>query len=181
MATKVDWEEGALDAIAARGLRSLSIPALARALGVTKGSFYWHFRSLDHLVEESLRKWEQLDRSALDDLRSIEEPRTRLIALFRESMERRQAHALYVALSASDLPAVAAALRRINEGRLEFLFDAYRELNLTPAMARDRATLAYAAYVGALHLGHQRGSRLRSKKDVAAYVAHAVKTLIPHA
>ena len=91
---------------------------------MTKGSFFWHFRSLDHLIEESLRKWEQLDRSALEDLHRIEEPRARIIALFRESMEKRQAHALYVALSASVAPAVAAALRRINEGRLEFLVDA---------------------------------------------------------
>ena len=179
MATRADWEEEALAEIAARGLRSLSIPALARSLGVTKGSFYWHFESLDHLIDASLRKWEELDREALDELRRIAEPRPRLIALFVDAMEKRQAHALYVALSASDAPNVAAALRRINERRLRFLLDAYRELSFKPGDARERSRLAYAAYIGALHLRQQRLSGLRKNKDVGAFVAHAVETLIP--
>jgi len=179
MATRTDWEEEALAEIAASGLRSLSIPALARSLGVTKGSFYWHFESLDHLIEASLRKWEELDSEALDELRRVAEPRLRLIALFVDAMEKRQAHALYVALSASDAPNVAAALRRINERRLRFLLDAYRELGFTPADARERSMLAYAAYIGALHLRNQRSSGLRKNKDVSVFVAHAVETLIP--
>ena len=42
-----------------------------------------------------------------------------------------------------------------------------------------RALLAYSAYVGALHLRRQRARGLNSERDLAAYVAHAVRTLIP--
>src|SRR5437762_12997495 len=93
-----DWEDAALAAIAAHGLRSLSIPELARSLGVTKGSFYWHFKGLPQLIEAALRRWEEIDRAALDEVGEIDEPRPRLAQLFAEAMPRRPAHALYVAM-----------------------------------------------------------------------------------
>src|ERR1043166_2583921 len=119
-----DWEDAALAAIAAHGLRSLSIPSLARTLGVTKGSFYWHFTGLPQLIEASLRRWEQIDRAALGEVAEIEEPRARLAELFAQAMKSHQAHALFVALSPSADRAVTALLRRITERRLRFLDDA---------------------------------------------------------
>ncbi|HEX7111773.1 MAG TPA: helix-turn-helix domain-containing protein, partial [Mizugakiibacter sp.] len=44
-----DWELGALDLIAEQGVNALAVEALARRLGVTKGSFYWHFRTREAL------------------------------------------------------------------------------------------------------------------------------------
>ena len=173
--TESDWEDAALAAIAAHGLRSLSIPSLARTLGVTKGSFYWHFTGLPQLIEASLRRWEEIDRAALDEVGAIEEPRARLAELFAQAMKSHQAHALFLALSPSSDPAVAAILRRINGSRLRFLESAFRELGFTPRDAREQALLTYSAYTGAIHLRQH----LRGKKELEAYVAHAVKTLIP--
>src|SRR6185436_20808734 len=121
-----DWEEAALAAIAAGGLRVLAIPDLARSLGVTKGSFYWHFRGIGELLEAAMRRWEEMDRVSLDELKAIADPRERLTALFVQAMEKQQADALYVALS--PVSEVAASIRRITERRVRFLFDAYREL-----------------------------------------------------
>ena len=177
--SEADWEDAALAAIAARGLGALAIPDLARSLGVTKGSFYWHFRGIQELITAALRRWEQIDKESLDEVRGIADPRARLTALFVESMEKREAHALYVALAAAPSTEVAATIRRITERRLQFLIDAYRELGLPPNDAREQALLAYTAYVGALHLRQQRSPGLSAEKDLTAYVAHAVKTLIP--
>jgi AcrR family transcriptional regulator len=170
-----DWEDAALAAIADHGLRSLSIPDLARHLGVTKGSFYWHFTGLPQLIEASLRRWEEIDREALDEVHEIENPRARLKALFTQAMKSHQAHALYVALSPSADPAAASILRRIHDRRLRFLVEAFREIGLAQRDAREQALLTYSAYIGAIHLRQH----LRSEKDLAAYIAHAVKTLIP--
>ena len=41
--TAADWAEAALQLIAEKGLGALTVSALAARLGVTKGSFYWHF------------------------------------------------------------------------------------------------------------------------------------------
>src|SRR5207247_8518187 len=99
--TSSDWEEAALRAVAASGLDALSIPDLARSLGLTKGSFYWHFDSLKALVDAALKRWEAMDGEALDEVRPIEAPRARLEALFVQSMQTREAHALYVPLAVS--------------------------------------------------------------------------------
>ena len=45
-----DWEAAALDALAENGLAGVAIEPLARRLGVTKGSFYWHFTDRDALL-----------------------------------------------------------------------------------------------------------------------------------
>src|SRR6185436_4635501 len=132
----VDWEDAALAAIAEHGLASLAIPDLARTLGVTKGSFYWHFRGIQELVDASLRRWEEMDREALDELRLVRAPRARLTALFEQSMEKRQAHELFVTLSGSSSLAVGDTLRRLSAGRLKFLIDAYRDLGLAAQDAR---------------------------------------------
>jgi AcrR family transcriptional regulator len=174
-----DWENAALDAIAAGGLRSLAIPDLARSLGVTKGSFYWHFRGIQELIDASLRRWEELDRSLLGELHVIADPADRLTALFVQAMEKRDVHALYVALAAAAAPEVTPTLRRINARRLGFLGESYEQLGLPRADAKEQALLAYTAYVGALHLRQQRSPGLTAEKDLAAYIAHAVKTLIP--
>lgn len=168
-----DWEDAALSAIAAEGLPSLTIPKLARSLDVTKGSFYWHFASLQELIEKSLDRWDERDRDALEELLQILDPRRRLAALFAQAMERTEAHGLYVALASSTAPQAARIVRRISSRRLKFLIESYAEAGLKRDQARAQALLAYTAYVGALHL------HLSRKQDLDGYVAHAIRILIP--
>jgi len=52
-----DWEQQALVLIAEKGIRAVAIESLARRMGVTKGSFYWHFPNRDALLEQSLLRW----------------------------------------------------------------------------------------------------------------------------
>ncbi|HKO59318.1 MAG TPA: helix-turn-helix domain-containing protein [Thermoanaerobaculia bacterium] len=170
--TAVDWEEAALDMIAAGGLRSVAIPALAETLGVTKGSFYWHFDSLDALVAASLARWEEADENAIEELEQIEDPARRLEAAFEEAMQLTRAQALYVALTATPETIVAQTLKRVSKRRINFLTAAFRELGLDAREAKERALLTYTAYLGAFHLRRQ-------SLDVRTYVAHAARTLIP--
>jgi len=177
--TAEEWADAALQAFAAGGVRAASIPSIARTLGVTKGSFYWHFRGIDDLVEAALRRWEERDRAALDALRTVADPRRRLIALFTEAMQSPQAQALFLALSGSSMPMVSAAIRRMSDRRIRFLGDAYGELGFAETEARERALLVYTAYVGLLHLRGESSPSLRSSKQIDAFVRHAIATLVP--
>ena len=67
--TASDWAEAALQLIAEAGLRALTVSVLASRLGVTKGSFYWHFTGRDDLLAAALGRWE---RSVTDIIRSLE-------------------------------------------------------------------------------------------------------------
>lgn len=53
-----DWLRSARLALLRGGVEAVRVEKLARDLGVTKGSFYWHFRDRDELHELLLREWE---------------------------------------------------------------------------------------------------------------------------
>ncbi len=52
-----DWLEGALEALARKGPEAISIQRLCQSLGVSRGSFYWHFRNRDTFIEKLMRFW----------------------------------------------------------------------------------------------------------------------------
>ena len=52
-----DWARAALKAIAAGGVVAVAVEPLARTLGVTKGSFYAHYRNRDELIAAALVEW----------------------------------------------------------------------------------------------------------------------------
>ena len=70
-----DWEQGALDLIASQGLGAVAVEALARQLGVTKGSFYWHFPTREALLKAALLRWENQAEALFDEVEAIEQPR----------------------------------------------------------------------------------------------------------
>jgi len=79
-----DWERAALDLIAEQGVQAMAIEPLARRMGITKGSFYWHFSSRESLLEQALLRWEKHDLRNLNaSLGEIDHPRDRLISFFR--------------------------------------------------------------------------------------------------
>jgi AcrR family transcriptional regulator len=54
-----DWALAALDVIAEQGLAAVAVEPLARRLGVTKGSFYWHFKDRQDLLDAVLQLWRE--------------------------------------------------------------------------------------------------------------------------
>jgi AcrR family transcriptional regulator len=152
-----DWEAAALDAIAAGGVEAVAIEPLAERLGVTKGSGYWHFASRDDLLRRALERWEQRDtEGVIAALEPIADPRRRLEELFRRAMRFPAGPSLYTALfAAAAHPVVGPVLARVTARRIEYLRGCFGELGLPAEEAHHRALLAYATYVGLLHLGRE--------------------------
>ena len=61
-----DWEKEALELIAEQGVQALAIEPLARRMGITKGSFYWHFSGRGALLDQALQRWEEHDSRNLN-------------------------------------------------------------------------------------------------------------------
>ncbi|MCM0613746.1 TetR/AcrR family transcriptional regulator [Marinobacter sediminum] len=55
--TRDDWLDAAAGEVAAGGFSQLRVMTLAKKLGVTRGSFYWHFRDHEDLVVSFLDRW----------------------------------------------------------------------------------------------------------------------------
>jgi len=176
-----DWAEAALEQIAEQGVASVAVEPLARRLGVTKGSFYWHFPSREALLVAALERWENNEQEAIfGRLETIDDPRERLRSLFSVVAHEYKAHVVYSELlRAMDHPVVQPVIGRVSERRLDYLSAAFRQAGLPAATARHRARLAYAAYVGFLQLNLQlRHSRLQ-QEEFEEYVEHMMETLIP--
>src|SRR3954451_16486670 len=78
-----DWAQAALDMVAEQGVGAVAVEPLARRLGVTKGSFYWHFPSRDALLQAALERWEAIEQeSVFGSLEAVPDPRARLRELF---------------------------------------------------------------------------------------------------
>ena len=169
--TASDWAEAALQLIAESGLGALTVSRLAGRLGVTKGSFYWHFKGRDDLLAAALGRWQQ--RATLDTMKALDEvpdPRTRLELILGASAQPPRARSLYASLAhAADHPLVRKALSRVALARITYLERCYAEMGLAAADARARAVFGYAAYRGLLQLAHEAPASLPD--DWTAYAA----------
>lgn len=176
-----DWEQAALDAIAEQGIGGAAVEPLARRLGVTKGSFYWHFPTRETLLKAALERWERIDEEEFLGVEPIRDPRERLRALFRRTSREMQSHVVYSALlRALDHPVVQPVMSRVSQKRIDFLTIAYRQLGLDRLAASYRARLAYAAYAGFLQLSLQLGLPRLSHSEFDEYIDHTISTLIPN-
>jgi len=174
-----DWAQAALDVIAEQGVSAVAVEPLARRLGVTKGSFYWHFPSRDTLLQAALDRWEEVEQEQVfGSLEEVADPRERLRQLFQLVGHETKPHAIYSELlKALDHPAVQPVVQRVSQRRLEYLTASFRQAGLGRADAQHRARLTYAAYVGFLQLRTQQPKM--THEEFEEYLEHVINTLIP--
>ena len=149
-----DWLEAGFDVLRRDGAAALTIERLTRRLRVTKGSFYHHFSSRDDFVRALLGRWEQkltleLIEASREGLGFADRSR-RLTRLGRRLFEPR----LEVAIRAWALrdPMVMEFQRRVDEERLSYLEELFRQAAGDPRQACDMALIRYAFSVGAQQL-----------------------------
>jgi AcrR family transcriptional regulator len=170
------WAEAALDALERGGLAAVAVEPLARQLGVTKGSFYWHFKTRQDLLAAAVARWERLHvDDVLDAAGQLADPRERLRALLAAASGKPPSIFLRM-MDAVDEPVVADAVARAAEKRVAFLAKAFAQLGLPRARAQRQALLVYAVYVGRAHLGRDAPAVLG---DPQAFAKHLAEQLIP--
>lgn len=79
------WIEEGYTLIAEEGLRAVKIDRLCERLGVTKGSFYWHFDDIHAYFRALAQAWGRAQRDSRSSLESLGElpPHERLTAMMR--------------------------------------------------------------------------------------------------
>lgn len=191
-----DWVEAAYRAIAEGGVAAVAVEPLAKQLSVTKGSFYWHFKNRDALLEATLKRWEEEATEAVISAADlVADPRKRLVGLAEEAFTREGTaddatgpsgrrvflgHAFEQAVSdAANNPVVGPVLQRVTERRIDYLERCYLALEFSPEEASHRALLVYATHAGTLRLLREAPDRVPSGKDYLAYRRHLIATLIP--
>lgn len=146
------WIEAALSALAEGGIDAVRIDPLSKRLGVTRGSFYWHFTDRAALHAAMLKEWRKRASyrigSRIDNGAAVPGQRLkRTLALPNATPNAKRAAAIELAIRLWGRrdPKAAQAIRHIDHVRLKYYAKLYREIGDTPAKARKRAYLFYAA------------------------------------
>ena len=148
--TREDWITGAWEMLGDVGLDGVRVEPLARRLGVTKGSFYWHFRDRQELLDVLLDLWFSIwDDQMSPDIDGDGNAEERIWALF-ESVIRRTTRGQTVSLrllSHKD-PEIARRIDERDAQRLAFLMQRLEEIGFSREEARVRGQVYQAIMTG---------------------------------
>ncbi len=145
------WIEAAFAALVEGGVRAVRVESLARALSVTKGSFYHHFANRDALLRAMLAGWRDLGTDAIiAQVGAREGPAARLEALIRLTLSDHGGDAIEGAVRAwaasDDLARVI--VDEVDGRRVHFVADLLEDLGLARERALARANVLYRVVIG---------------------------------
>ncbi|KAF2989260.1 TetR family transcriptional regulator (plasmid) [Methylocystis sp. MJC1] len=152
---KRDWIDAAFKILIEGGVEAVRVERLAAALGVTKGSFYWHCKDRGALLDALLEVWQSDATHAI--IENVEakggDARAKLAALFAivAQVDGRLDRAIR-GWAARDSMA-ADALEKIDRRRQDYLEALFLEMGFSPEASRARARLVYRALVGKFMMG----------------------------
>lgn len=148
------WIDAATDVLVDQGMDKVRVDDLARQLGVTRGSFYWHFRDRNDLLQRVLASWRH--RATEDLTRRLEaanpDPRLQLRDVltlpFRGQAATRAAR-IELAIRAwarTDL-AARVAVDEADANRIAYIAQLFSQLGFGVSEARMRAQMLYSVLV----------------------------------
>ena len=160
---QADWLNAALESLNEKGIDSVKVLPLSKKLGVTRGSFYWHFQDREDLLRQMLEHWEReltdevitgagsLDASSEEKLRYV----IRTVLLYRQSRYD-------TAISAWGMfdKGAAKAMKRVLRKRMRFVAGLLKDAGL----GKDDATLRARFLIGFMLVDAAMMPRATAKK-----------------
>ena len=147
------WIAAAFDALAAGGIDAVRVEPLAKALDITKGSFYWHFADRRALIDAMIGSWAS-GRIAAIRVQAPDrgEPTTVLRELADLYTHRANVRGLAIELAIRSLARTddeaAKAVRTVDRERLRQVALLFAALGWPAAGAQARAILFYSYLFG---------------------------------
>lgn len=150
-----DWVMAALRVLSAQPISEVKVERLASDLGVTKGSFYWHFSDRNALLVAMRAMWVEIDTRQIIELVDGTEPelapvealRRLIVVIFGSTGELDGVEAAIREWSVHD-PATAEVCVAVDEQRLQYVAGWLVAGGLTEETARKRAELLYRVVIG---------------------------------
>ena len=157
-----DWIKASFRALTSGGPQAIRAESIARALNVSKGSFYWHFKDVPALKQAMLDHWAKTATQDIIDLVEAEakDSKSRLHLLVRVStaLPIDQYGGALAEAAIRDWARydnnAATVLKTIDQQRLTFVKDQFRAHDLSQIQSKQRAAILYAALIGLNQLSH---------------------------
>ena len=163
------WIDEGLRALAAGGPDAVRIEPLARALGVTKGGFYWHFEDRRALLDEMLDAWERASTEEVIERVEGEggDARARLRRLFAlASASEEPTTDVTTDLAIRDWArreqVVADRLRRVDNRRMDYLRSLFGAFCHDEDEVEARCLLVFSLWIGNHFMAADHGAHSRA-------------------
>jgi AcrR family transcriptional regulator len=148
--TAQDWIDFALTTLAHEGFEALKADVLARKLGLSRGSFYWHFTDLGTFHTRVIEHWRQRTTEAIIvDLERYDSREERLEALVRRGFGHDGVLEVRMRAWADSNAEAARVLTDIDRRRREYIEQMLVDAGIPPSRAATRAQILYWTYLGA--------------------------------
>ena len=144
-----DWLDQGLKTLTKSGFTALKAEPLAKAMGVSRGSFYWHFADIGAFHAAILKHWREVAaEQIIANLEAASGNADPLPLLLRRAFGSRLALEKAVRTWASVDPVARAAVQAIDRRRLNYVESLFRANGLSPDVAGARAQILYWAFLG---------------------------------
>lgn len=151
-----DWIAEGLELLAEDGLSAVKVEPLAARLGVTKGSFYWHFDDLPTFLEAMADAWSAARDAEVEHFTANTPPDpTERLRFLMANISDPHTWALERAVRAWAYvnPRLRAKIAALDGWAFGVVRDAFEELGFSQIDAEIRAKTLYYAGIGFLHTG----------------------------
>ena len=144
-----DWLDQGLKTLAKDGFTALKAEPLAKAMGVSRGSFYWHFADIAAYHAAILARWHEVAaEQIIANVEAASKHENPLALLLRRVFGERLMLERAVRTWASVDPAARAAVQAIDRRRLSYVESLLTQAGLSAELARARAQILYWAFLG---------------------------------
>jgi AcrR family transcriptional regulator len=179
---RAEWIREALRVLGGTGIEAVGVEPLAKRLGVSKGSFYWHFRDRDELLVAMLDAWRQRATQAVIDLVDSlsTDPGQRVRNLLGLVARRPEDRDFWVEIGFRDWARrdrrARSAVESVDAERVGYIYRLLGELGLSDEDAEARAFLAYSYILGE-GVVHNRVTHIGRPDRVERCVRHLLSDL----
>jgi AcrR family transcriptional regulator len=144
-----DWLDQGLRTLAESGFTALKAEPLAKAMGVSRGSFYWHFADIGAFHAAILNHWREVAaEQIIAGLEAASKDENSLPLLLRQAFGGKLALEKAVRTWATVDPTAQAAVQAIDRRRLGYVENLIKRTGLSTDVARARAQILYWAFLG---------------------------------
>ena len=144
-----DWIDEGLKALVKQGFTALKAEPLAKALGVSRGSFYWHFKDIDAFHAAILKHWREIAaEQIIANVEASSKDESPLPHLLRRVFGGKPTLEVAVRTWATLDPVARAALQALDRRRLNYVESLFERSGFPPGVARARAQILYWTFLG---------------------------------
>ncbi len=144
-----DWLDQGVKTLVQRGFTALKAEPLAKAMGVSRGSFYWHFADIGAFHAAILKHWREITaEQIIAGLEAAGKDENPLALLLQRAFGSRQALEKAVRNWAAVNAEARAAVAAIDRRRLDYLEHMLRQSGLKADVAAARAQILYWVFLG---------------------------------